>query len=195
MTPPLPSRHRHSRNSGSLRPSPVRPEALEGEQGNVPPSVKGGDLYERGITPEILIRKPKGSPLYDGIYAKDGIPTCIGQVPMQYVRSDADKGHMYRCRGCYLADSRAGAIPHCKDEVWEDPSRDCRLFGVLRQGSKKWKALYNKRQAIERTFKSLKQSRRLERHCIRGLRQITLHYLMSVLTYQATALVNIEAGA
>ena len=28
---------------------------------------------------------------------------------------------------------------------------------------------YTKRQAVERTFKSLKQSRRLERHCVRGM--------------------------
>ena len=50
------------------------------------------------------------------------------------------------------------------------------------------------RWAIERVFKSLKESRRLERHCVRGLRQITLHALMSTLTFQATALVRILAG-
>ena len=40
----------------------------------------------------------------------------------------------------------------------------------------------------------MKESRRLESHCIRGQRQITLHALMSVLTYQATALVKAQAG-
>ena len=34
----------------------------------------------------------------------------------------------------------------------------------------------------------------MERHCVRGLRQITLHILMSTLTFQATALVRILAG-
>ena len=40
----------------------------------------------------------------------------------------------------------------------------------------------------------MKESRRLERHCVRGLRQITLHALMSALAYQATVLVRLEAG-
>ena len=63
-----------------------------------------------------------------------------------------------------------------------------------RRGSQKWKDLYAKRQAIERVFKSMKESRRLERHCVRGLRQITHHTLMSALSFQATALVRLRAG-
>ena len=55
------------------------------------------------------------------------------------------------------------AISYCQDEVWGDPWADIRLFGVLRRGSPEWKALYSKRQTIERIFKSMKQSRRLER--------------------------------
>jgi len=43
-------------------------------------------------------------------------------------------------------------------------------------------------------FKGLKESRRLERHCIRGLRKISLHATMSVLAFQATALVHVLAG-
>ncbi len=35
---------------------------------------------------------------------------------------------------------------------------------------------------------------RLERHCMRGLRQITLHALMSALAFQVTALVRVLAG-
>ncbi len=72
--------------------------------------------------------------------------------------------------------------------------KNIRLFGVLRRGSEAWKALYVKRQAIERVFKSMKESRRLERHCVRGLRQITLHAMMSVLAFQVTALVRLLAG-
>ena len=40
----------------------------------------------------------------------------------------------------------------------------------------------------------MKESRRLERHCIRGLRQITLHAVMSALAFQATVLVRLRAG-
>ena len=37
--------------------------------------------------------------------------------------------------------------------------------------------------------------RRLERHCVWGLLQITLHCLIAVLTYQATALAHVQQGA
>ena len=155
-------------------------------------------LYDSGIEPVILIRRPSNTVLRDGIYTDAGTPTCLGQVPMEYVRSDPERGHLYRCRagGCHLMDSRVGLVTRCDDEVWEDPSKNLRLFGTieLRRDSSEWRALYRKRQAIERTFKSLKQSRRLERHCTRGQRQITLHCLMSVLSYQATALVTAKAG-
>ena len=66
--------------------------------------------------------------------------------------------------------------------------------GVIRRDGPEWKALYEKRQAIKRVFKSMKESRRLERHCVRGLRQITLHALMSVMSFQATALVRVLTG-
>ena len=149
-------------------------------------------LQSSGTTPVILTRKLPGDRLYGGIYTKDGVPTCLGQIPMEYVRSDPERGHLYRCQGCHLANSKG--VKHCQDLVWEDPRSNLRLFGALRRQSGEWRALYGKRQAIERTFKSLKQSRRLERHCCRGLRQVRLHCLMSVLTYQATALTTAQAG-
>ena len=152
-------------------------------------------LHGKGIIPVIHIRRSKGhAALYNGIYTEQGVPTCLGQIPMEYVRSDPEKGHLYRCKGCHLADSMSGGIRHCDSQVWEDPSQNIRLFGVVRRGSQEWKDLYTKRQAIERVFKSMKESRRLERHCIRGLRQITLHAVMSALAFQATVLVRLRAG-
>ena len=153
-------------------------------------------LNEQGVVPVIHIRKNANSRLYEGIYTEQGVPTCLGKVTMQYVRSDPEKGHLYRCRaeGCHLKDSNRGGILHCDTETWEAPERNIRLFGVLRRDSPEWKGLYAKRQAIERTFKSLKESRRLDRHCVRGLRKITLHTLMAALTYQVTALVRVLAG-
>ena len=151
-------------------------------------------LHQRGILPVIHIRRKANAALHDGIYTVPGVPTCLGQVPMEYVRSDPEKGHLYRCHGCHLAGTMRGGIRHCDSEVWEDPAKNIRLFGVLRRGSQEWKDLYTKRQAIERVFKSMKESRRLERHCIRGLRQITLHAAMSALAFQATVLVRLWAG-
>ena len=152
-------------------------------------------LNWKGIVPVIHIRRSTAHDgLHDGIYTKDGVPTCLGNIPMEYVRSDSEKGHLYRCRGCHLAGSMRGGIRHCDTEIWEDPARNIRLFGVVRRGSQEWKNLYTKRQAIERVFKSMKESRRLERHCIRGLRQVTLHAMMSALAFQATVLVRLRAG-
>ena len=132
--------------------------------------------------------------LHEGIYTKQGVPTCLWQIPMEYVRSDPDMGHLYRCRGCNLDGTMRGGIRHCDSQIWEDPARNIRLFGVVRRGSQEWKDLYTKRQAIERVFKSMKESRRLERHCVRGLRQITLQAAMSALAFQATVLVRLWAG-
>ena len=147
-------------------------------------------LNGKGIVPIIHIRRSDK----DSIYTLESAPTCLGKIPMEYVRSDPEQGHLYRCKGCHLADSMRGGIRHCDSEVWEDPSQNIRFFGVVRRGSQEWKDLYTKRQAIERVFKSMKESRRLERHCIRGLRQITLHAAMSALTFQATVLVRLRAG-
>ena len=151
-------------------------------------------LIGKGAVPVIHLRRPSNTRFHGGIYTERGVPTCLGLVPMAYVRSDPARGHLYRCQGCHLAKSRRGGVRHCADEVWEDPQRNVRISGAIRRDGPEWKRYYAKRQAIERVFKSLKESRRLERHCVRGLRQITLHALMSALAYQATALVRILAG-
>ena len=151
-------------------------------------------LIDKDILPIIHIRKPPKGGLYEGIYTENGVPTCIGRVPMQYVRSDPEKGWLYRCGGCHLKESFKGAVRYCDTEVWEDPTTNPRLFGAIRRESPEWKALYAKRQAVERVFKSLKQSRRLEKHSARNIEQVRLHVLMSVLTYQVTALVNVLNG-
>lgn len=151
-------------------------------------------LHRNGTIPVIHIRRPNTKTgRHDDLYSLEGAPTCLGQIPMEYVRSDPERGHLYRCAGCHLAGSRKG-VTYCNDEVWEDPVRNLRVVGVLPRDGAEWQALYAKRQAIERTFKSLKQSRRLERHYQRGLRRVTLHCYVAVLAYQATALVTAQQG-
>ena len=153
-------------------------------------------LNGKGILPIIPMRKAPHTKngWYEGVYTAEGVPTCIGQIPMRFVRSDPEKGYLYRCVGCPLAKTFRGGIRHCDTEVWEDPTRNLRLFGAIRRQSPEWKALYAKRQAIERVFKSLKQSRRLEKPTIRGFRKMRLHAAMSVMAFQATALANLQAG-
>ena len=152
-------------------------------------------VMARGAAPIVAIRVGARShpKLHNGIYDNDATPTCMGMLAMEYVRTDPEKGHLYRCppAGCKLKD-RKGVL-HCQDRLWEKHEYS-RLFGPVRRGSREWKDLYGLRQSVERVFKSLKQSRRLEAHCVRGLRKISLHNTMAVLAFQATALARILAG-
>ena len=152
-------------------------------------------LFGERIIPIIHIRKPSNAALYKGIYTPQGIPTCIGMVPMEYVGLDWKEHYVFRCRpeGCHLKDSTLGGIRHCDTVYAQDPHEDIRLFGIVRRDSQQWKDLYAKRWAIEQLFKTLKQSRRLERHCTRGMESIRLHSLMSTLSLLATALVSVKA--
>ena len=155
-------------------------------------------LVKRDITPVIHIRKPTAKDgLHDGIYSAQGEPTCMGKEPMEYIRTDPDTGHhLYRCRagGCPLKTGGVKPIIHCDGEVWEDPQNNLRVIGVLPRASRGWKRLYRLRMSIERIFRSLKHSRGLEGHMVRGMKKITLHATLSVLTYQATALARLRAG-
>ena len=72
-------------------------------------------------------------------------------------------------------------------------SKDLRVIGAIRRGSEEWKTLFGLRQSVERIFKNMKRSRRLERHCLRGLRKISLPAVMSALGYAATYHVNLQA--
>ena len=135
--------------------------------------------------------------LHDEIYNRKGVPTCMGGVLMDFAGDDPEtRKRLFICREerCHLKDSRAGGVLHCNDEFWLNPDDNLRLFGRIPRHTDLWASLYAKRQAIERLFKSMKESRRLERHCVRGLAMITLHVLMSSLAIQVTALAALEAG-
>ena len=147
-------------------------------------------VLSRGGTPIIGIRRTPGDQLWEGVYTKEGVPTCMGMVPMEYVRSEEGKGDLYKCRagGCKLLDRKG--VRYCMDEVWENRTDNPRRFGKLRRESAEWRFLYTMRQAVERVFKSMKQSRRLEAHQVRGLKRVSLHCAMAMLVFQATALVR-----
>ena len=150
-------------------------------------------LISQEIIPVIHMRKPTADDkLYDGIYNAEGKPICIGEVPM-----DPETGHhLFRCptEGCPLKSSGTKAITHCDTETWEDPQANPRVLGPLPRFSRAWKRLYRHRMSIERIFRSLKHSRGLEGHCVRGMKKIKLHATLSVLTYQATILARLRAN-
>ena len=156
------------------------------------------DVEERGgamICP--MRKKPNTDDQLHGVFTKDGTPTCMGMALMQYVRTDSEKGHLYRCpqSGCHLQ-TRKGVV-YCQDDLWVSPKEEDnpRLHGPVRRNSAEWRQLYRLRQSVERVFKSMKQSRRLNAHCARGLARVALHASMSVLAYSATLLVQTLAGA
>ena len=73
-------------------------------------------LLQGGTIPVILMRRPPNALLHERIYTTGGVPTCVGMVPMQYVRTDPEKGYLYRCAGCHLATRRG--VKHCED-CWQ----------------------------------------------------------------------------
>ena len=154
-------------------------------------------LVGLGIIPVIHIRKPTAQDgLYDGIYNAEGKPTCMGQQPMEYIRTDPEtRAHLFRCQagGCPLKTEGTKPVIHCDSEEWEDPDANLRVLGPLPRFTDAWKRLYRLRMSIERIFRSLKHSRGLEGHCVRGLRKITLHATLSALTFQATVLARLRA--
>ena len=144
-------------------------------------------LLDEGVEPVINISDTPGGKLRDGIYTKDGTPTCMGRVPMEFVHTDPETGkHLYRCQkgGC----ERLGRIKGwstCRDTVWEDPSENPRLFGSkLRRGSPEFWEKYGLRGGIERVFAWWKDACNLERHRYRGLANVSLHTLLTALAYE-----------
>ena len=154
-------------------------------------------LLSQGTVPVIHLRKNSGGELRDGIYTTKGVPTCIGGSPMEYIRTDDAGRHLYRCpaKGCHKKGSLTGGSHHCADESWEVPADNIRWFGAgIRRDSPEWNDLYRKRWSIERLFGLLKSFLRLERHCVRGFRHISLQTAMANLAFQATILAQVAAG-
>lgn len=155
-------------------------------------------LHQQGVDPVIKARdmrrtKNGEKQLIQGIWDQHGNPYCKGGLKMEYVGSDPKRGYRFRCPndGCSAPDRQ---LMGCQVEFWQKPEDNIRLFGKPRRESDEWKAIYTKRYAVERPFKSGKQSRALEHHAVRGLNKMTLHVKMSFLTFNATVLANHRAG-
>ncbi len=154
----------------------------------------------RGMIPVIAVRRPTkdketGERLYDGIYDKDGRPTRVGGESMEYILTDPEKGHLFRrpAEGCSLKD-KVQFTRHCDYEHYEQPEgRLLRIVGLLPRCSPEWKTEYKKRPGIERHFSSAKHSRLLDTHrCLNG-GKVSLHVVLSELSYLATALAHLKA--
>ena len=72
---------------------------------------------------------------------------------------------------------------------------DYRRFGYrVKRGTDEFKAIYAKRVGVERVNSRLKDKRRLDSHCLRGLAKMNLHCTMSVLAMNAMALAKVSSG-
>lgn len=130
-----------------------------------------------------------------GIYDRHGTPTCEGGERMEYLMTDPDKGHLYKCPNWGCRVKMDSMLTTCTVFVYVDwrtePNK--RIHGPVKRNSPEWQRLYRQRYSVERVFKSMKEFRRLERHYVRGLAKISLHASMSVLAYTATVLVQTQA--
>lgn len=145
-------------------------------------------LDDRMIDPIILMRDTyKHGDLYDA----KGRPICMGSVPMEYVLTDPEKGHLFRCppEGCHLKNQLAFSL-YCADTCYENPDDPelLRRVGRVARASQEFKDLYAHRQSIERFFGSAKQSRLLADHRYYRQFKIRLHVALSIVTYLLTML-------
>ena len=153
-----------------------------------------------GMIPVMAVRRPEkdkktGKRLYDGTYDEVGRPTCIGGQSMEYVETDPEKGHLFRCPtdGCPLKET-VQFTRHCDHEHYEKPEgRLLRIVGLLPRCSEEWKAEYKKQPSEERYFSSAKHSRLLDTHRYLNGQKVSLHVLLSILSYLATALARLKA--
>ncbi len=68
-----------------------------------------------------------------------------------------------------------------------------RLHTLLPRGSRRWKALYRRRGAVERSFGRLKNEWGLLPHRVRGLERARLHAALTILSHLAVALATTRA--
>ena len=154
-------------------------------------------LDDQLIDPIILKRETykKGD-----IYDDKGRPICLGGEPMEYVATDSELGHLFRCppEGCRLKHQLAFSL-YCADSCYENPDDPdqpdlLRRVGRVARASEEFKELYAHRQVIERFFGSAKQSRLLATHRYYKKFKIHLHVALAILTYLLTMLNKVMVG-
>ena len=170
------------------------PKAIIGD-----PAYDKHEIYEGVVTefdaePIIKLAAKSAEPPPQ-ITGSSAAPCCPANLPPIYRGWDKSKGLKYQCP------EKAGRAPcplaeKCPPKmIWVRPVHDYRRFGYrLSRGSQQWKELYHQRPATERVNSRLKDKRRLNSHCFRGLKKINLHCTLAVLVMQAMALAKVKAG-
>ena len=158
-------------------------------------------LVKQKIIPIIAIPRPQKDPqtskrLYEGIYNEKGIPLCIGGQVMDYLGTEEDGSHRFRCPegGCHLKDKMDWSR-YCDFDFAEKPKgKLLRIMGIIHRASPEWKRLFKLRPTVERWFSSAKRSRLLDQHQYLGQDRVSLHAKMSLLGYLLTSWGRLKAG-
>ena len=168
-------------------------------------------LDSNGITPIIAVRRPREDDEQnrryeveiEGPYGKytqeinyDGYPVCAGNRLMEYVGTDPERGHLFRCvnGGCRIGKSTLFPL-YCEKEIWLKPEgKVLRTIGRIPRFTKLWKSLSNMRQTVERFFGSGKRSRLLDVRKYLSMGKSEVHAALSVLSYGTTMLARLLTG-
>ncbi len=152
-------------------------------------------LHDRRIFAVIHMRDTDHG---EGLTDTKGRPKCLGNQPMEYVRTDRGKGHLFRCNpdnGCPLQHTAPWLGPRCNSEHYETWEGDgLRRIGRLPRASRRWARLYQHRTIVERMFSSLKRSRLLAQHSYLGIEKVSLHVSLSLLAYTGSMLARLRTG-
>lgn len=170
------------------------PKAIIGDKAYDKYQIFEGIVKEFGADP-IINLSPKSAEEPPEITGSSAAPYCPGKLPLIYRGWDKNKGLKYQCP------ERAGrAVCPLAEKcplkmMWVRPIHDYRRFGYrVRRGTDEFTDLYHRRVAVERVNSRLKDKRRLDDHCFRGLKKIDLHCTLSVMTMNAMALAKVKAG-
>ena len=155
---------------------------------------------KQGIIPIIAVRRPQkdqesGKRRFNGTYDEHGRPVCVGSQSMEYLGTDQEGKHHFRCpsEGCWLKD-KVDWSRYCNSGHSEKPDgRLLRIIGIVPRFTKLWRKIYNRRGAIERWFSSAKRSRLLDKHQLLKMGKIRLHANISMLAWLLTALARLKA--
>jgi len=121
---------------------------------------------------------------------------------MKYAGFEKERAaHKFRCpletaaATCCSAFGTCAAGP-CGNQgrqVRVEMKTDFRRFAPVYPRSKKWKRLYNGRSAVERVNSYFKEVLRLEDHCLRGRKAISLRVLLAATTLNLRTLLAMRA--
>lgn len=122
---------------------------------------------------------------------------------MSYAGFEKDReAHKFRCPLGAAAGASCSAFGTCSAgpcgkqgrQVRVQMDTDVRRFAPIYPRSKKWQRLYKGRSSVERVNSYLKEVLRLEDHCLRGLKTISLRVLLAATTLNLRTLLVLRAA-